>query len=259
MMPRQEETTELHMLSLWLDNRRLSELGKMLRLPLRNVELEYLTHCALGEVFQDNAPSVFWAERGASAERYMRVLAYSQLPLDRLQAISQAFASPAVYAIVDWERSACKPMPGEFPEGMRLGFALKLCPVIRLASDCEGEGGRVYKAGSELDAYQAARLRGREEQTRAAVYSDWLKVRFGEEQGVRLDLFDLEQFSLEKMFRRTKNTPRNAKPITRPVISVRGEFEVVDSEKFASTLAHGIGRHKGFGFGMLRVRRASAR
>ena len=263
-MSESESPKDLYMLSLWLDQRRLVEIGKMLHLPLRHVELEYLTHCALGEAFQDNAPSVFWAERGSSAERHMRVLAYSDLPLESLQAISQALATPVIYETIDWERSACKPMPSTFPVGMKLGFALKLCPVVRLASDCtaldpKGGGERLYWAGSELDAYQAARIRGEDERTRQEVYRDWLVGRLGEAQGVRLETFDLEQFSLEKMLRRTRSDPRKSKTITRPVVSVRGEFEVLDSESFARTLSRGIGRHRGFGFGMFRVRRIGSR
>lgn len=258
-------TKTMYMLQLWLDQRVMHELARMLHLPLREVELEYLSHCALGELFQDNAPATFCVERAPSEQRQLQVIAYSELALEELRAIATAFASPKVYNMVDWQRSCDKPMPTRFPSGMILGFETKVCPVVRLASACTDSRGprpRHYAKGKELDAYQAACLRhdGHEEMPeRASIYQAWARLRLEADQATCVRAQQLESFSLEKMFRRTKAKQDGArKPhvLTRPVVQLRGELEVRDEEAFQKLLKQGIGRHRGFGFGMLKLRRA---
>lgn len=249
-------TNSLHMLQLSLDSKRLWELGRMLRLPLRDADPGYLIHCALGELFGDNAPATYWVDRKPGAGQHVDVLAYSELELDTLQQLASGLASPKVYSILDWQRSASKPMPTKFPEGMVVAFSARVCPIVRLSS-ATGH----YKRGAEVDAFLAACAKVDEETDvdREETYIDWFKRR-GELDCVEITQTSMEEFALSKMLRRgakATNGKRGAKPIVRPDVTIEGKLEIKDSEAFAKTLARGIGRHRGFGFGMLRLRRAS--
>jgi len=120
------ETKTVHMIQMWLDSRRLMQLGKMLHLPLKKVGNNYLVHCALSELFQDQAPKPFAVEDSHRQiadynGQAIRVLCYSEFDWKTLQNLAKGFASPTVYEIVDWEQMASKPMPDEFPDGLSCG------------------------------------------------------------------------------------------------------------------------------------------
>ncbi len=53
------DTSTFHMVQLYLDPRRLVQLGKMQGLPLARTDTNYLVHCALGELFGEVAPKPF--------------------------------------------------------------------------------------------------------------------------------------------------------------------------------------------------------
>jgi len=46
------------------------------------------------------------------------------------------------------------------------------------------------------------------------------------------------------------------KTMKRPDVTLTGTLTVTDSDAFGTLLRSGIGRHKSFGYGMLKVRRA---
>jgi CRISPR system Cascade subunit CasE len=69
------------------------------------------------------------------------------------------------------------------------------------------------------------------------------------------DAIAMTRFSIERMTRRT-GPDRTASAIKRPDVTITGRLQVTDSRAFADLLRSGIGRHKSFGYGMLKVRRA---
>ena len=103
------------MVQLGLDAKGLTTLGKMLHLPLSQTDTGYLTHCALGELFGDDAPKPFSIESAGSNGENVRVLGYTTANADTLQTNAQLDASPTVYEICDWDRLAAKLMPETFP------------------------------------------------------------------------------------------------------------------------------------------------
>lgn len=241
--------SEIHMVQLSLKPNLLMRLGKMLRLP-GSTEDGYLVHCALGELFGKNSPPVFSVEGVQGRE--LRVLAYADAPINSLHEVSKGFSSPNVYSIVDWEECASKPMPTTFVEGMRFRFEVKVCPVVRLNSDKRGA-----KKGAEVDAYLSRvwDLSPDEPLERAQVYMEWLEKQIQMRGGAHLLDVNLEGFQLERLQRRTQGEERRAKTIKRPVATLSGLLEVGDTEAFSDLLRVGIGRHRAFGFGMLKVRR----
>jgi CRISPR system Cascade subunit CasE len=252
------------MVQFGLGAKGLTTLGKMLGLPLNRTDTGYLVHCALGELFGDDAPQPFSIETTAQNGRQVRILGYTEADADTLKSHAQLDASPTVYEIGDWEGLAAKPMPATFPEGMALQFELRACPVVRKASAGEGVNHngekRTWTEGQELDAYLAEAWTRPEDDDlgREQVYRDWLTRQFESRGGAEPQSIGMERFSIERMTRRVpKNENGDRKPdtIKRPDVTLTGRLTVTDSDAFLNLLRSGIGRHKSFGYGMLKVRR----
>lgn len=241
----------LHMIQLRLEMRGLTKVGKMLGLPLKRVDDNYLTHCALGKLFQDRAPKPYAI--GKKSGRYLNVLGYSASDADELKTAARAFAEPAVYQeACDWDELASKPMPESFPEGMQLRFETRVCPVIRKASD-----GERWHKGQELDAFLAEAWKPENEDVdldREEIYREWLQGHFERRGGARPLEIGMDRFSIERMIRRTHGSDRDVRTIQRPDVTMTGKLKVTDGAAFVDLLGSGIGRHKSFGFGMLKVR-----
>lgn len=251
------------MVQLGLDAKGLTTLGKMLHLPLSQTDTGYLTHCALGELFGDDAPKPFSIESAGSNGENVRVLGYTTANADTLQTNAQLDASPTVYEICDWDELAAKPMPETFPEGMALQFELRACPVVRKASAGKGvnQNGdeRTWEEGDELDAFLAEAWTRPEddELNREQVYREWLARQFDIRGGAEVDsdAVAMTRFSIERMTRR--NGPdRTPDTIKRPDVTLTGTLQVTDGDAFVDLLRSGLGRHKSFGYGMMKVRRA---
>ncbi len=254
-------TMPFYMVQLWLDVRRLYELGCRLGLlrMRRPVNLPYLVHCALGELFQQQAPRPFSVENENQSGRWVRVLGYADVPWEVLQELAKGFASPAVYAICGWERGASKPMPTLFPPGTRLAFAVRVCPVVRKASAGRSSHGRTWKKGQELDVFLDAAWNQPDAMLdRESVYVAWLRCQMArsEKGGARLESARMTRFSIERMIRRTQGAQRSVTMIQRPDVTFEGVLTVTNSEAFLRMLRRGVGRHTSFGYGMLKLRRA---
>jgi len=257
---------DLHMVQLGLDAKGLTTLGKMLHLPLDRVDTGYLVHCALGELFGDDAPQPFSIENDAQNGRQVRVLGYTAENIDTLQSYARMDASPTVYEDIPvWDRCAAKPMPDTFPEGMALQFELRACPVVRKASAGEGvnQNGetRTWDEGDELDAFLAEAWTRPEDEdlSREQVYRDWLTRQFDLRGGAEPQAIGMTRFSIERMTRRVPkngNGERTTDTLKRPDVTLTGTLQVTDGDAFARLLRSGLGRHKSFGYGMLKVRRA---
>jgi CRISPR system Cascade subunit CasE len=149
-------------------------------------------------------------------------------------------------------------MPTTFPEGMALQFNLRACPVVRKASAGEGPDGQEWSEGQELDAFLSKAWENPDEDlSREGVYREWLNDQFENRGGAEVDRdsIAMTRFSIERMTRR--NGPdRTASAIKRPDVTLTGRLQVTDGDTFVDLLRSGLGRHKSFGYGMLKVRRA---
>lgn len=253
------QTKTTQMIQMWLNSRQLMQLGRMLHLPLEKVGNNYLVHCALSELFQDQAPKPFSVEDNHRQiadynGQAIRVLCYSELDWETLQNLAQGFASPTVYEIIDWERIASKPMPSEFPDGLELGFELRACPVIRKASD-----GPKWNKGQEIDVFLSKvwEIDDKDvEVNRENTYKEWLINQFERQNSADLISVNMKRFSIERMSRRNHTANRKVKIIQRPDVIFTGVLKIRNGKEFKELLYRGIGRHKSFGFGMLKIRRA---
>jgi CRISPR system Cascade subunit CasE len=188
------------------------------------------------------------------------VLGYAPKDWDALHTRAKLSASPAAYETCLPDRCAAKPMPETVPEGMDLRFDLRACPVVRKASAGEGvnQNGetRTWEAGDELDAFlaEAWTRPADEDLSREPVYRDWLARQFDIRGGAEPQSIGMTRFSIERMTRR--NGPdRTADTLKRPDVTLTGTLTVTDGDAFTDLLRSGLGRHKSFGYGMLKVRR----
>lgn len=238
----------LHLVRLELSGPRLVEMGQRRRFPERTPDEDYLVHCALGEVFGDDAPQPF-ALTGRTREHRVIVHGYSVIEQAALRERAQRFADPSVYQIIDWATLASKPMPTMWPSGTVLGFTVRACPVVRMKN-----AGEHHRAGAEVDAFHARCWAVADRKIpvdREVVYREWLGQQLDRHGGARLLEVGLERFQVGRLLRRTHEESRRSHMCKRPDASLGGTLEVTDGEIFAKLLRRGIGRHRSFGFGML--------
>lgn len=207
-------------------------------------------HGLLGETFGPAALQPFRlmvAPRAQSGTLY----AYAASEAEILRAQALASLTPANAAVISLDRLRSLPRPATaWTAGQRLGFDLRLRPVVRLASDLSGKGDNgtpvSLRKGAEVDVFLAAVMRDRPT-TREAAYLDWLSARLAP--AATLDRAASHLVS----FQRT-HVHRNSRRIEGPDAVVHGTLTVADPAAFADLLARGVGRHRSYGYGMLLLR-----
>ncbi|MCB1859838.1 MAG: type I-E CRISPR-associated protein Cas6/Cse3/CasE [Gammaproteobacteria bacterium] len=206
----------------------------------------YALHALLAEAFDGRPPTPF---------RYMNeqgLLAYSEVGTAGFHRHSEN-VSTEVRRVLGLDRLRTRPFPCDFSVSKRLGFEVRVRPVIRT------------NAGKERDLYQyrmEQRAPGSTDAkpSREAIYRDWLEQRFSTGNAARLITASMQGFSLTRVVRRRQKSAddgiRKSTGINGPDALFRGELEVADTAAFAQLLVRGIGRHCAFGYGMLLLRPA---
>lgn len=198
-----------------------------------NADDGYAVHQALAGILGDDAPTPF-AIRGSS------VLAYTTLNKDEIlaraereKASSQNFAKAS--AAINLDALEAKPLPSEWPVGLRLRFEVTAPPMVR-------------QSKNELDPYKAALDRG-ETVSREEIYLQWLQRDIERRGGAEVSEVELTGLSREVVTRRKNGSGRRQMSLW--VAQFRGVVTVTDSEAFSALVARGVGRHRAFGCGML--------
>lgn len=201
------------------------------------VDWGYLLHVYLTDLFGAKAPRPFHIDM--RDKEVLCVLGYVTEDPETLRADAQQFANPVVWSGVDW---TSKPMPTRFEPSQRLGFSVRVCPVVRR----HNEEDRIIEA----DAFQPTRWSSRD-----AAYHHWIGTRIG---GATVLRSGLKSFRVDPLLRRTQAATvadRKKQKLSRPDAVLEGLLQVTDPTQFHRSLIQGIGRHGGFGFGMLLLRR----
>lgn len=216
-------------------------------------------HHLLGEAFGPGAMQPFRLVVAPRA-RAGTLWAYTDADADALRETAAPVAlSETAEAALPVGRIDTKAMPNVAERGRRLGFDIRLRPVVRLASAIEapaggnGERGRGFKAGAEVDAFLAAALRDPDRDAiedvhrdRERVYAAWLADRLG-------DAANVETVRLAA-FRRSLAARGGGRGVEGPDAILQGTLTVCDPEIFVDRLRRGVGRHKSYGYGMLLIR-----
>lgn len=237
----------VHLVKIPLRPEKLVALARLRGVNVRDLDEGYLCHCVLRELWQELAPAPFVLR---SRGRTLDVWGYTAADGATLIDHARAYGDPALLAAIsDVSLIASKTLP-RFEPGRRVGFLLRACPVVRLTNGTTRDRPR-----AELDAFDA-RCRTLPTTTfvsREEVYREWLLTRLNQPEitGASAGPVRVAGFSLERMVRRTQGTTRRAHQLTRPDVRFEGDLVVVDGDRFTRWLAHGVGRHRAFGFGAL--------
>jgi CRISPR system Cascade subunit CasE len=237
----------LYMIRAELDRARLFQLARHRHLPVRDVDLGYLIHSALRSSFGEYAPQPFSFNDG---RRCLTVLGYGDHPAEFLIEHCQRFADPLAWSVCSPEGLVSKSMPPSLTPGTQLGFAIRICPVVRKAS-----AGDKHRKGAEVDAFLSRCWDAGDDDSidREAVYREWLVKRLAANGAARVGSVSMVRFRRERVVRSThaKGDGPQVHHCERPDAYFRGTLEVEASDAFLQHLRRGIGRHRAFGFGML--------
>lgn len=270
------------------------DLGRLLRLAARERLLPpgddpgYAIHAVLAATFGEHAPKP-WAllPPGQGGGPAGRLLAYAREPLDVLRQHAATFADPAFSAPLALDDADNRPMPTTFAAGARLGFRVRVRPVVRTGRPLAGHPSVAERGerARERDVYLAriaaeerigagapnealAFAHGSSEsgappRSRSACYLEWLDARLrdagasiarGAGDGPPEDAFAarVDAFRFTRLLARDRGGARSRTQHPEgPDATITGTLVVDDPTRFADGLARGVGRFRAFGFGML--------
>ena len=211
---------------------------------------DHAMHCLLTECFGDLAPKPFRLiipGGGSTGCLY----GYGQGNADELREAAAVCADPLQASIIPANRMDSKPMPSEWQAGKRLGFEIRIRPIVRRTGKAQD------RPGKECDAFLHEALqhsqKGDMKRTREQVYAEWLSAQFDRRGGACLDMDSVKLSSFQRTRAYRKMRARHTEG---PDAVMRGILTITDPEAFAGTLSQGIGRHRSYGFGMLLLRPA---
>ena len=209
---------------------------------------DHAMHCLLTECFGDLAPKPFRLiiPRGSATGC---LYGYGQNNAGALREAAAICADPLQSRIIPAGGVDSKPMPSEWQANKRLGFDVRVRPIVRKA---RGSG----REEAEVDAFQvkAETFRPKEMPfTREQVYAQWLSEQFSRKGGATLesDSVKLVSFQRTRSYRKLRSRHTEG-----PDAVMRGTLTITDPRAFAAMLSQGIGRHRAYGFGMLLLRPA---
>lgn len=240
----------LHLIELPLDLRDINVWTGGRDLGGGDIDEGLVLHHLLGEVFGPAILQPFRLMVGPRA-RSATLYAYAAADAETLRAAARLTMTPGQAGVVPLDRLRSIPRPpSSWSQGQRLGFDLRLRPVIRLHAGLAGrtEAGEAvtFGKGAEIDAFLARCLRG-ETVTREAAYLDWLAERLAPAATLERDTTRLAGF-------RRRRIVRDGRRLDGPEAIVHGTITIGDPVAFAAALASGIGRHRAYGYGMLLLR-----
>jgi CRISPR system Cascade subunit CasE len=212
-------------------------------------DLGYALHAALAALFGAAAPRPFVLRETPDGPE---LLAYCATPPDELRTLA---ALPPTGEATDLaeplrpESAAARSMPATWTPGQRLGFSVRVRPVVRTRP-----GGR-DGPHREHDAFAHLRRRASGAEPlppREGVYRDWLARILSRDDAATLESSVLIAYRSTRVLRRPlAGEGRRPAVIEGPDATLAGVLAVKDAAAFSRLLARGVGRHCGFGFGML--------
>ena len=209
---------------------------------------DHAMHCLLVESFgKDLAPKPFrvMTPRGG---RQGCLYGYGTADADALRHAAAMFACPLQAGIIPADHIESKPMPSEWQSGKRLGFEIRMRPIVRPTKNADARPGRECDA-FQLEAEQYGK--GEMPRNREQVYAEWLARQLDARGGARLESAKLQSFQRTRAIRQ-----RHTRYSEGPDALMRGNLVITDGDAFARLLAGGIGRHRAYGYGMLLLRPA---
>lgn len=209
----------------------------------RHSDPDRTAHCLFTESFgKDHMPKPFVIKtRVSDGEMKGTLLAYTPLTAEELEREAVQRQMLAHSAVMHPSSIRTVGVPAEWVEGSSIRFEIRVRPTKRRSSRAE------TGPGAEQDIY----LEAPEDSSRAEIYCRWLSEMMQRQGGVQAnpDSMEMTRFAMRRV--RRQNLSRW---ITGPDATIAGAATVANPDRMRLVLAHGIGRHKGYGYGMLLVR-----
>lgn len=209
---------------------------------------DHAMHCLLTECFGDLAPRPFRLiiPRGASTGC---LYGYGPADANALREAAAICADPIQSRIVPANGIDSKPMPMQWTAGKRLGFEVRIRPIVRRTRNAE------ERPEKECDAFLHEALqypeKGAMKRTREEVYAEWLSGQFDRKGGAALEPGNTRLVSFQRARAFRKLHDRHSEG---PDAVMRGVLTVADPAAFNRLLSSGVGRHRAYGYGMLLLR-----
>ena len=194
-----------------------------------------------------NTPCLRPFFKGPIRGRTIPVWAYSTLSADELRYRAGQFGDPEALSVMDPRTLCSKPLPRRWEK--RIGFSVTAIPVEEGEPSCDIMRRKKDPSISREEAYR-----------------DWLTKQLEEPKGwpagtgVRLVEACLVTAPQNKKVWRAKKKDENGRrmeyQVYLTVVELMGTLEVESSFLLNEFLLVGIGRERGFGYGMLRIHQA---
>ena len=252
----------------WMGDRRLQD-------------QDHAMHCLLTECFGRPPTKECPENKGIAPQPFRLIMprdggngvlyGYGRAGADALREMAAICADPLQSRVIQVGTLDSKPMPESWAKDRRLGFEVRIRPVVRLQKNPDrvpanerlfkvdrprdGEPKELPRPGKECDAFLWEALlhpKGEMKHSREQVYAEWLSGQLERRGGARLEEAKLVSFQRTRAHRKAGH----GRPTEGPDAVMRGVIAVTDSEAFAALLAGGIGRHRAYGYGMLLLRPA---
>ena len=209
---------------------------------------DHAMHCLLVESFgKDLAPRPFRVMTPRGGKNGC-LYGYAHADADALREAAATFACPLQAGIIAANRIESKPMPSEWSEGKKLGFEVRVRPIVRPTRNAD------FRSGRECDVFQLeaeGHEKGKMSRSREQVYHEWLARQFDTRGGARLESATLQSFQRTRAIRKPRSRYSEG-----PDALMRGNLVIANGVAFANLLAQGVGRHRAYGYGMLLLRPA---
>jgi len=208
----------------------------------------YALHAGLAALFGAAAPRPFVLREMSDGAELLGYSVASTEELRTLAALLPTGEGADLAASLRPESLEAKPMPTTWRPGLRLGFMVRVRPVVRARP--QGRDG----PHREHDLFAHLRHRASDGMvlSREAVYRDWLARSLGREGAAVLETAALLAYRSSRVLRRpAQGATRRVAIIEGPDATFAGVLRIGEAEAFGRLLATGLGRHRGFGFGML--------
>ena len=212
----------------------------------RHSDPDRTAHCLMAESFgKTQMPKPFVIKTKLDdGVIHGTVLAYTSLTAADLKKVAWGHQKLAHGAVMDPNTIMTMGVPESWSEGQTLQFDVHVKPTKRSSSrDAE-------HPNTEQDVYLAAGA----DTNRGEIYCQWLSeliTRQGVLQAAP-ESMTMTQFTMRRVKRQG-----SSQWIKGPDATISGTATVVNPSMVVSMLAGGIGRHKGYGYGMLLLRPGS--
>jgi len=213
----------------------------------RHSDPDRTAHCLVAESFgRRQMPKPFVIKtRLTEGKLKGTLLAYTSLTAEELQGAAARHQKLAHSTVLDPATIKTVRVPEEWSEGQSINFEVRIRPTKR------GSSRDTEHPKAEQDVYLGAP----ENASRMETYCHWLSElmrRQGALQAVPYTMV-VAQLAMRKVKRQN-----SSKLTTGPDVTVVGTATIINPERMQSALSDGIGRHKGFGYGMLLLRPSGA-